>query len=188
MIATPSSDGPRVGLRGNTLLDMRGPSMMTITTLRAAAELLGIELTADVPFVGDDLPPFEPDRDLQVNEAASLALAKWFQFGQVLLDTLRATVWAPREMSDAKLWPEHFDLAVTITNGERGVNVGVSPGDSFSDDPYLYVGPWDTSALSGPPWNAPFGAVLTRTELAASRDPKRTAAEFFATALAAAPL
>jgi hypothetical protein len=53
------------------------------------------------------------------------------------------------------LWPEHFDVAISV--GE--VNYGVSPGDRFEPEPYAYVGPWI------PPeqddfWNAPFGAVL----------------------------
>jgi hypothetical protein len=35
------------------------------------------------------------------------------------------------------LWPEHFDVAVTVA----GVNYGVSPGDSYHPLPYAYVGP-----------------------------------------------
>jgi hypothetical protein len=58
------------------------------------------------------------------------------------------------------LWPEHFDVAIRV--GET--NYGVSPGDSFSDEPYAYVG------VSAPPagdafWNAPFGAALPLREL-----------------------
>ncbi|CAN5445747.1 hypothetical protein BH09ACT8_BH09ACT8_01120 [soil metagenome] len=51
------------------------------------------------------------------------------------------------------LWPEHFDVSVAV--GE--VNYGVSPGDSFYDRPYAYVGPWQPR--SGEFWNAPFGAA-----------------------------
>ena len=51
---------------------------------------------------------------------------------------------APRTMSEAQLWPEHFDLAVDVElAGGRHVNVGFSPGDRFSDEPYVYVGPQD---------------------------------------------
>jgi hypothetical protein len=58
------------------------------------------------------------------------------------------------------LWPEHFDLAIRVGD----VNFGVSPGDSFIDEPYAYVG------VSAPPagdafWNAPFGAAVPLREL-----------------------
>lgn len=53
------------------------------------------------------------------------------------------------------LWPEHFDVAVTVDE----VNYGVSAGDSFYERPYAYVGP--RSPRTGEFWNAPFGAVLT---------------------------
>lgn len=52
------------------------------------------------------------------------------------------------------LWPEHFDVAVTV--GE--VNYGVSAGDDYHPLPYAYVGPW--TPRSGEFWNAPFGGVL----------------------------
>ncbi len=51
------------------------------------------------------------------------------------------------------LWPEHFDVSVVVNE----VNYGVSPGDSFHDRPYAYVGPWQPR--SGAFWNAPFGAA-----------------------------
>jgi hypothetical protein len=57
------------------------------------------------------------------------------------------------------LWPEHFDLAVTVDE----VNYGVSPGDTYLDEPYAYVGPWQ--ARTGPFWNAPFGAARPLSEL-----------------------
>jgi hypothetical protein len=53
------------------------------------------------------------------------------------------------------LWPEHFDVAISV--GE--VNYGVSPGDGFEPEPYAYVGPW-TPPERDDFWNAPFGAVL----------------------------
>jgi hypothetical protein len=77
-----------------------------------------------------------------------------------------------------RLWPEHFDLAVEagLGGGDR-VNLGGSPGDGFSAEPYVYVGPW-SSARPGDPafWNAPFGAVRTRGEL--GDEPAAAAAEF----------
>ncbi|WP_329521339.1 hypothetical protein [Spirillospora sp. NBC_01491] len=51
------------------------------------------------------------------------------------------------------LWPEHFDLGITLDE----VNYGVSPGDGHLAEPYAYVGPW--KARAGDFWNAPFGAT-----------------------------
>src|SRR5438093_1388828 len=49
---------------------------------------------------------------------------------------------------------------------------GASPGDTSTDEPYLYVGPW-TAERPGDAsyWNAPFGAVVTRSQLMATDDP-----------------
>ena len=46
------------------------------------------------------------------------------------------------------------------------MNLGGSPGDGSRDEPYLYVGPW-TADRPGEPafWNAPYGAMRTRSEL-----------------------
>jgi hypothetical protein len=57
------------------------------------------------------------------------------------------------------LWPEHFDLAITVAE----VNYGVSPGDAHLPEPYAYVGPWEPR--EGAFWNAPFGATRALTEL-----------------------
>ena len=46
------------------------------------------------------------------------------------------------------------------------MNLGFSPGDAFSDEPYVYVGPWGAARPGAAGyWNAPFGAVLTRSEV-----------------------
>ena len=57
------------------------------------------------------------------------------------------------------LWPEHFDLAITVAE----VNYGVSPGDDETPEPYAYVGPW--TPRRGSFWNAPFGASRPLGEL-----------------------
>jgi hypothetical protein len=51
------------------------------------------------------------------------------------------------------LWPEHFDVAISIDE----VNYGVSLGDAYLDEPYMYVGPY--KPRTGSFWNAPFGAA-----------------------------
>jgi hypothetical protein len=52
-----------------------------------------------------------------------------------------------------------------------GANIGFSPGDEEVAEPYVYVGPRDTSRLDDDFWNAPFGAVLRHGELRAAADP-----------------
>lgn len=186
-IATPAfDDGTRIVVHGDRLaFGSRGE--IAITTLADCARLLDVALTDDLPHVGHDLPPFEPDRRLDIDPDASFAVAQWFAFGQTLLDDLRETVAPPDELSAAHLWPEHFDLSVVLTSpGDRGMNVGVSAGDSYSDEPYLYVGPWDMTGVTGTIWNAPFGATVTGRALETAIDPRAAASRFFADALAAA--
>jgi hypothetical protein len=57
------------------------------------------------------------------------------------------------------LWPEHFDVGVSLDE----VNFGVSPGDGYLPEPYAYVGPWQPR--TGGFWNAPFGAARPLAEL-----------------------
>lgn len=57
------------------------------------------------------------------------------------------------------IWPEHFDIGISV----HETNYGVSPGDSYLDEPYAYVGPW--SPRTGDFWNAPFGAARPLGEL-----------------------
>jgi hypothetical protein len=57
------------------------------------------------------------------------------------------------------LWPEHFDVGITLDE----VNYGVSPGDDYLAEPYAYVGPWQPR--TGEFWNAPFGACRPLRDL-----------------------
>jgi len=62
--------------------------------------------------------------------------------------------------SDPILWPEHFDVAITVDD----INYGVSPGDAYHELPYAYVGPHEPRR--GAFWNAPFGALRPMTDFA----------------------
>ena len=172
----PFDDGSDVSIDGATL--HRGTKWTPVTTLRAAAQFLGIELLAD-PGVGRDLPPFRPDDELAIDPAAAEALAGWYRFGHGVL----AAINAP-DVSEAQLWPEHFDLAavVTVASGARA-NVGFSPGDGYSAAPYVYVGPFSLDGIAGPYWNAPFGATLSYADVAAAGDPAEAVQAFIAEGL-----
>jgi len=127
-----------------------------LTTLRAAAEFVGIEPGAPA-HVYTPATRLDLDEPLDVDPAAALVLAAWYQLGQTALRSFAAQI--PEDApGEAQLWPEHFDLGLAAA----GVNYGVSPGDEQFPDPYLYVGP-HTGRPEGDDefWNAPFGAVLT---------------------------
>src|SRR5690606_13713074 len=81
-------------------------------------------------------------------------LMAWFALGNDALERLRASL--DGDVSEIQLWPEHFDVALTADR----VNYGASPGDDEHDEPYIYVAPWETR--TGPFWNEPFGASLSR--------------------------
>lgn len=178
----PIVEGARLGVEADELRWIPGEAL-PITTVRAGAVFAGVELTAD-PGVGDDLPPFEPDVPLPVDAEASRALGAWYAFGQRVLDeALPGAVDV--SVSEATLWPEHFDLAVVVgLGGGANVNVGASPGDTYHDDPYFYVGPHDVSALDGDFWNAPFGALLPYSDLLASPSPLKAATDLVTAGIA----
>jgi hypothetical protein len=138
-----------------------------ITTLEAAAAFAGISLSDD-PGVGPDPPGLgDPGAPLAVDEAASGALGEWFGFATSVLEQLRVELDAAGETaSRVQLWPEHFDLGMNI----EGLNFGCSSGDGDYPEPYVYVGPWDRTGLSGDYWNAPFGALLAYADLLACAD------------------
>jgi hypothetical protein len=117
-------------------------------TLAAAA---GVDVGAP-RNVYHDLTGVAPDEILTVAPAAA----------RELLDALRRGDSALRALAPALtpiLWPEHFDVAITLDE----VNLGISPGDGFLAEPYAYVGPW--SPRTGEFWNAPFGAARPMREL-----------------------
>ena len=183
----PLAGGRRVLVRGDLLVVEPGAGR-PLTTVRDAAEQVGVELSPD-PGVGHDLPPFEPDTPLAVDAAASLAMGRWYALGDAALTRLVEGDRLPAgaSTSEVQLWPEHFDLAlVVMLAGGAAVNVGFSPGDAGVEEPYVYVGPHDLDGLRGGYWNAPFGAVLRRSELRGddeSAEAETAALEFVAEGL-----
>jgi hypothetical protein len=116
-----------------------------------------------------------------VDEASSRALGDFFGFACSVLEELRAEQ-SDEEPSLVQLWPEHFDIAFELgieANGQRA-NYGASPGDDDHDEPYIYVGPWNTD-VEGPLWNASGfpGAELSYSELLEAPDQRRLVLDFF---------
>jgi hypothetical protein len=118
----------------------------------------------------------------EINEAGSRALGDLFGFACSVLEQLRADQASDGDPSLVVLWPEHFDLAVTIGDESRGTRAtfGASPGDADHDEPYLYVSPFDEERASGELWNATgfTGAELRYSELLAAQDQRRAALGF----------
>lgn len=92
------------------------------------------------------------DDPVSVDPAAARYVAECFATGDAALRRLDPA-------QQPVLWPEHFDVALTLDE----VNYGVSPGDSYLAEPYAYVGPW--RPREGDFWNAPFGAARPLRDL-----------------------
>lgn len=149
--------------RWSELSSPAGAASFADTVLGAPTEVFTpeTELRADEPLI--------------VDPAAAAMLADWFALVEAALEELRRRQ-RDREPTIVQLWPEHFDLACSMSE----INVGGSPGDAAHDDPYLYVGPW--KPIEGPDWNEPWGMSLPASAVHDAAD----ALEFFETGLRAA--
>jgi hypothetical protein len=155
----------RVMVIGSDLVvvDPLGRRSTPLTTVGAAAAFVGT--TPGLPRSAyEPATPLRPDARLEIDADSAGALHGWYGMADAALRALATEVGAGRLRP--VLWPEHFDLAIAVD----AVNYGASPGDRHVEQPYLYVGPH-----GGPPsrddfWNAEFGAVRTRADVASSDD------------------
>jgi len=143
-------DRSSVGVDGHDLV-WDGGRIPLEGTCRDLAAAAGQEVSdlADVYAGGSGVDPDEP---LALDAEALDQLLTWFGRGGAALRTFASDV-------EPVLWPEHFDVGVSV--GE--VNYGVSPGDSTHTGPYAYVGPW--TRREGEFWNASFGAFRDASDL-----------------------
>jgi hypothetical protein len=118
-------------------------------TYREIAERFGVDVGAP-EGVYHDGSGVEPDEHIAVPDAAALGDA---------FDRAGAGLHAFAPGQTPVLWPEHFDVAITLDE----VNYGVSLGDGYLPEPYAYVGPWQPR--TGDFWNAPFGAAKPLAEV-----------------------
>ncbi len=120
-------------------------------SVRELAAALGIEPGAPADLYTEHAALTADDRLKVDNEAIG-----------VVLDALIAGDEALTAMDSGErplLWPEHFDVGISLGS----VNYGVSPGDPGHDRPYAYVGP--STPLLGNFWNEPFGASRSLDDL-----------------------
>jgi hypothetical protein len=121
------------------------------TTYAEVGALAGVDVAG--PGLYGDGSGVLPEEDIRIDAAAAAYLADCFVRGDAALRALAPGV-------EPVLWPEHFDLAVTVEE----INYGVSPGDGYLAEPYAYVGPW--RPRTGPFFTAPFGAARRLGDLA----------------------
>jgi hypothetical protein len=126
----------------------RAPLSGTCRELGAAA---GLDVGAP-EGVYSDTSALDPDSPLAVDRDAAAVICDWFGVGDAGLRH-----FAPD--TEAVLWPEHFDLGISLDE----VNYGISPGDAGHAGPYAYVGPWEKR--EGEFWNVSFGALRAAEEL-----------------------
>jgi hypothetical protein len=143
-----------------------GTQAIAGSSLRQLADLAEVDLGRELD-VGADTPELgDLDAPLRLDTGAASAVTGWFAHVALVLDRVLTALPSNSEPSLVRLWPEHFDVAVDVAarSGLR-VNLGGSPGDSFSDEPYVYVGPW-TGDRPGDAsfWNAPFGAARSEPD------------------------
>jgi hypothetical protein len=120
-------------------------------TFAGLARAAGVDVRPlrDVYSGGPDVSPDDP---VIIDPEAAHVVLDTFAHGDLALRR-----FAPA--AEPVLWPEHFDLAITVAE----VNYGVSPGDAHLPEPYAYVGPW--TLRTGTFWNTAFGAARPLTEL-----------------------
>lgn len=182
---TPRFDGrvARVEADSIVLEETGKVASQTITTVRAAADFVGIEYRVD--WFGDfhdPLRPIDPDALLGVDDASSRALGQWFDFGFEVLERLRCHAVEGDDVTEVQLWPEHFDPATELGREDEGrrASFGASPGDPGHQEPYVYVAPWGAIDESDPYWNATSfkGSILGYSVLVSAADPTATALDF----------
>lgn len=136
---------PELAVEGPRLVTPSGALDLPGRTFREVAADAGVE-AGDLADVYSGGPGVQPDETIELDPGALTTLLRAFAEGDRALRT-----FAPEETP--VLWPEHFDVAITVGK----VNYGVSPGDGFLPQPYVYVGPHEPH--HGEFWNAPFGAA-----------------------------
>lgn len=147
---TAGVGGRQLAVVGLTLVVSDGDGRRTapFSTIGELAAAAGVEPGLRGSYSAATAP--DPDAPLPGDEESARVLAEWFALGD---DALRG-LSSPQE---PVLWPEHFDVGVTVD----AVNYGCSPGDAAVPEPYVYVGPHAGAPDDDPFWNAPFGAAAT---------------------------
>jgi len=100
--------------------------------------------------------------ELKGTESALQTLGAWFAHANSALEALVAVHGGNAATAPTvRCWPHHYDLATlfSLDDGDpetvRSVGIGVSPGDHFYAEPYLYCNPWPVPEGSLPAIDGP---------------------------------
>lgn len=191
----------RVGLRlaGLALIVMRGSLVLDTYELAGRRDsMVGVWLDSALRALGlkaasaATLPYTIPSHPVARGSAYNFSgefeafeeLVRWFGAAADLLDDVRAGC-ADAQPGPVLCWPHHFDIATLVSlnaagsETARSVGIGLSPGDHYYAQPYVYVSPsprLHTAELPvlPPPghWHTQgfFGAVATGEEILALED------------------
>ena len=168
-------------MRGNTILDTfelagRRDSVVAVW-LDSALRALGLQ-----PASGVKLPYALPSHAVSRGGAYSCSgeaeafdeLARWYGAATELLAEVKIKFADLRPgAGPVRCWPHHFDIA-TLVNLEGGhaetaksIGVGLSPGDEYYSQPYVYISPWPRLDSAGLPLLPPPGHWHTQGFVAA---------------------
>lgn len=200
LLGQPLDGGVRVGLRIGV-----HELVFTTKTRCDALSLAGkpdaeIGAWLDARLAGEGLKPasgvklpYEMPPTLFARPAEEVphfaTLSLWFAAAADVLEELRKKYRRYRPgPGPVRCWPHHFDIAFLVALEEgppesaRSIGIGVSPGDGYYAQPYLYVSPYpkpDTENLPALPpggrWHTKdfFGAVATGMDLLELSDPRK---------------
>jgi hypothetical protein len=149
----------RLAVRGTDLVV--GDDFLVLPLHGTFADLAANAGVACAP-PADAYPPAsgcKPSDRMHIDHTAATDLLQALKIGNAACKAM-AAAHATANPPEPILWPEHFDVGITL--GE--VNYGVSPGDDSIPEAYAYVGPH--TARKGKFWNQPFGAARPMTEFA----------------------
>lgn len=148
-----------VAVKATDLLVVRGDHQLRLPLTGSCGELAtaaGLPLDSLEDLYPDSVRP-QPSTALDVDPHAAATLAAAWHLGERALRAFAAEVTAPEP--EPVLWPEHFDVAITVD----GSDYGVSPGDDAIPEPYAYIS--TAAEADGAFWNQPFGAARPLTDL-----------------------
>lgn len=85
-------------------------------------------------------------------------LSRWYGAAAEVLEIMRGKLGKYRPgPSLVRCWPHHFDIAVLVqleeghSESARSIGIGLSPGDEYYAQPYMYVSPWPRLDVAGLP-------------------------------------
>lgn len=104
------------------------------------------KINLSYPYAIPEYPMAKKEAFHIVNERAAQEMSRLYNNTAYLLKKLLKN---EKNASEVKCWPHHFDIAARVTlldtgdpETSRSVNIGMSPGDKYYNEPYFYCSPW----------------------------------------------